>query len=115
MFENLIQLWNDLFELQLMEMKAAHLILLTILLVSGFVLLKAMANSMKEDSSASVKFTKRAVSAFSPKKRASKIVCNHCGRTLDQCACPSNKGVSMSKRIKKYKLEQKARRILGTK
>jgi hypothetical protein len=96
-----------------MEMKASHLILLTILLVSGFALLKAIAKSLKEGSATTLRFTKKIFGLFSAKKRASNMICNYCGRTLDQCSCPSNRGVSMRKRIKKYKLEKKARRILA--
>jgi rRNA maturation protein Nop10 len=44
------------------------------------------------------------------KRKMAETVCPHCGRTLDKCVCPSNKGLSLRTRYKKYKLELKARK-----
>ncbi len=44
------------------------------------------------------------------KRKMASTICPHCGRTLDKCVCPSNKGLSLRVRYKKYKLELKARK-----
>ena len=43
----------------------------------------------------------------SPKKRASQIKCSHCGRTLANCVCASNRNAGYMKRIRKHKKELK--------
>jgi len=113
MLENLQLLWKELFELSLMEMTASHLILLTIILVGGFTALKVIGKRLKEGSSTIFASAKKLTKGLSAKERASHFTCSKCGRTLDKCVCPSNKDLSFSKRIKKYKLEQKARKILN--
>ena len=54
---------------------------------------------------------KSGFSVLSAKNRASKKVCLHCGRTLDKCICPANKGLSNSKKLKKHKLEVRALKL----
>lgn len=46
---------------------------------------------------------------FSIKSRCKKIQCPHCGRSLDRCVCPENRGKSNFKRLSRYQREKKNR------
>jgi hypothetical protein len=45
------------------------------------------------------------------KRRMAKVVCPRCGRHLEKCQCPTNKGLSLKKRYKKYKAEKKLQKL----
>jgi len=111
MFAYLKSLWEGLFSTPLSELNAAQFIIIVIILVSGFSLVKALGENMKSGVLVFHKLSKKAFSSFSVKARAKKIPCPYCSRKLDSCVCISNRGLSLSKRIKKYKLEQKRHKL----
>jgi hypothetical protein len=94
----------------LMEVTPLELIFTAAFAVGIFFIFKALFKVAGQGYKASVKVGKKLLSGWTPKARAAKITCNHCGRTLDKCVCASNKGVSNFKRIRKYKKELKERK-----
>jgi len=83
---------------------------LVFLVYKGLVRLFGVA---KKGAAITLSASKKLLKVFSVKERASKTVCIHCGRTMVNCVCSSNKSVSLGKRLKRQKLEIKLRKQLG--
>jgi predicted RNA-binding Zn-ribbon protein involved in translation (DUF1610 family) len=109
--KDILELWDGMFTAPLDELNIIQVGMAAGMVFLGWKALQAIFKSSKTGSQIVVRIGKVVAKTLSAKNRASKIVCPHCGRTLDKCVCPKNKGVSYSKRIKKYRLEQKAKRL----
>jgi polyferredoxin len=103
-------IWENIFATPLLELRYSQIVVLAIITYIGFRALGIVGRSAHKGSVAIGKAIKSAAVYVSPKGRASRTVCLHCGRTLDKCVCQSNKGLSFSKRLRKHKLELKLRR-----
>jgi hypothetical protein len=104
----LVSLWEGLFSTPIAELNAVQVGVLGLLSFGGIKVLQLLFKTSSAGAKVVAKVTKGFFHVLSPKHRASKKVCMHCGRTLDKCVCPSNKGLSNSQRLKKHKLEVKA-------
>jgi hypothetical protein len=104
----LLSLWEGLFSTPIAELNAVQVGVLGLLSFGGIKVLQLLFKTSKAGAKVVFKGAKSFLHVLSPKHRASKTVCLHCGRTLDKCVCPSNKGLSYSQRLKKHKLEVKA-------
>jgi polyferredoxin len=109
-FEWFSGIWENIFEAPLLGLRYSQVVVLLIITYLGFKALGIVGNSAKRGAAALSKGTSSALEYVSPKGRASRTVCLHCGRTLDKCVCQSNKGLSFSKRLRKHKLEIKLRK-----
>jgi hypothetical protein len=101
-------LWEGIFNTPLAELNGVQLGILVLFFALGWQVLKVLFNTSKDGAKSFSKISKKALYSFSPKAKAAKTVCIHCGRTLDKCVCPSNKNLSYAKRLKKQKLELRA-------
>jgi len=104
-------LWEGLFNKPLMELNAPQIFILVLLSYGFFLAFKVIFASSKTGVKVIYSGASGILKAVSPKHRASKVTCLHCGRTLDKCTCQGNKDVSFSKRLKKHKLELKALKV----
>ena len=111
LFDYLKSLWEGLFSTPIAELNAVQIGVLVLLFLLGWQVLKVLFETSKTGAKTVTKGTKKFLGLFSVKSRASKTVCLHCGRTLDKCVCPSNKNLSLKKRLKKHKLEVKAAKL----
>jgi hypothetical protein len=102
--------WEGIFNTELGMLTAPQIAILVGLSYVGVKAARVVGNSTKKGVVAVGKSVKAAAVYVSPKGRASRAVCIHCGRTLDKCVCQSNKGLSFSKRLRKQKLEIKLRK-----
>jgi len=104
----LVSLWEGLFTTPIAGLNAVQIGVLVILSFGIIKVLNILFKTSKAGAKVLGKSAKGLLYVLSPKHRASKKVCLHCGRTLDKCVCPSNKGLSYSQRLKKHRLEVKA-------
>jgi hypothetical protein len=111
LLEYFVSLWEGIFSTPLAELNGVQLGILVLFFALGWQVLKVLFKTSKDGAKSVGKVAKKVVYSFSSKAKASKTVCLHCGRTLDKCVCPSNKGLSLSKRLKKHKLEVKALKL----
>jgi len=111
LFEYLGTLWQGLFNTPLAELNGVQVGILGLFFALGWQVLKVLFKTSKTGAKSFSKIGKKVLFSFSPKAKAAKTVCLHCGRTLDKCTCPSNKGLSMAKRLKKHNLEIKAAKL----
>jgi hypothetical protein len=106
--EYFASLWDGLFNTPFQDLVIPQ-IWIAVIITLGFIsVFKIIFKSARTGSKVILNGAKSSLRIFSPKHRASKYTCLHCGRTLDKCVCPTNKDVSYAKRIKKHKLELKA-------
>jgi hypothetical protein len=108
LIEYFASLWEGLFNTPFQELVIPQIWIAVIISLGFVAAVKVIFKSAKTGGRVVFEGAKSSLKVFSPKHRASKHVCLHCGRTLDKCVCPTNKDVSYSKRIKKHKLEVKA-------
>jgi len=99
---------------EILEYNLANLTILQLLLVALFIylmikLLKAMFKNTDKALKTSWNGVKKV--ATWKKRKMLETPCTRCGRTLDKCVCPSNKGLSVSKRYKKHKAELKLQKL----
>jgi polyferredoxin len=102
--------WEGIFRTGIGEMTAPQAAIIAGLGYVGLRAAKLVGSSAKKGTVAVGKAVSATAAYVSPKGRASRTVCLHCGRTLDKCVCQSNKGLSFSKRLRKHKLEIKLRK-----
>lgn len=107
----LVSLWEGIFSTPLAELTGVQVGILVLVYLLLWQVLKVLFKTSKNGAKVVSKAAKKVLFSFSPKARAAKTVCIHCGRTLDKCVCPSNKNLSYSKRLKKQKLEIKAAKL----
>lgn len=110
LFGTVSNFWEILSEYPLAYLTGLEFIFLLAFVYGSYKLAKYMFKTVFSGLSTSGSIVKKM--AHYNQVRASKIVCPHCGRTLDKCVCPTNKGVSNGERIRKYKKEKKARKLL---
>jgi hypothetical protein len=104
-------LWSGLFSRPISELNGVQIGVLVLVYLLGWQVLKVLYKTSRKGASVIVTGTGNFLKLFSTKTKASKTVCLHCGRTLDKCICQSNKTLSLSKRLKKHKLELRALKI----
>jgi hypothetical protein len=107
----LVSLWEGIFSTPIAELNGVQVGILVLAFMLGWQVLKVLFETSKKGVATLSKTSKKVLFSFSPKARAAKTVCLHCGRTLDKCVCPSNKNLSLSKRLKKHKLEAQAAKL----
>ena len=103
-FDNIGAWFAELYTMPLGSMEPWRFILMILITIVGgilsFFILKA-----------ALKFLKHVVifvaNIFSAKTRCKKVMCPHCGRTLDRCVCDLNKHRSYVSRLYHYKKEKK--------
>lgn len=103
-------IWDNIFATPLLELRYSQVIVLIIITYASLKALGIVGKSAHKGSVAAAKAVGSAALYISPRGRASRTVCIHCGRTLDKCVCQSNKGLSFSKRLRKQGLELKLRK-----
>lgn len=108
--EWLAGVWENIFNTGLGELSAPQIAILVGLSYAGLKAATVVGKASKKGAVAVGKAVRGAAFYVSPKGRASRTVCLHCGRTLDKCVCQSNKGLSYSKRLRKHNLELKLRK-----
>jgi hypothetical protein len=115
MFEPIVSFFSNFWEIfttqELAYMTGLEVVMLTLITLGTLRVLKYSLATAKTGATVIVK-TGGSLGKVN-QIRASKIVCNHCSRTLDKCVCANNKGVGFGKRISKYKKEQKLLKKLG--
>jgi hypothetical protein len=109
-YEWFMNIWENIFDKPLLELRYSQIILLVIISYAAFKALGVVGKTAGSGTKALAKGFVAAAAYVSPKGRASRTVCLHCGRTLDKCVCPTNKGLSYSKRLRKHSLELKLRK-----
>lgn len=72
----------------------------------GLLAVKAIFKTSKEG----IVGFKRFANKRSKRNIAKKEMCNHCGRTLDKCACPDKKNWSLRKKLRNKRREERLRR-----
>jgi hypothetical protein len=97
--------WDILTEIPLSDMTGVQVLLLGAILWVSFGVVKSLFSPAKQGAAILQDTAKSILHPY--KAAASKTVCLHCGRTLDKCVCPTNKGVSLRNRLKKHKQELK--------
>lgn len=101
-------LWDNLFNTPFEDLVIPQIWIAVALTIGFIAAAKVIFKSANTGGRVIYTGLKKSAVLFSPKHRASKVTCLHCGRTLDKCTCQGNKDVSFSKRLKKHKLELKA-------
>lgn len=97
----IVNFFTDIFvRLSIGEMNGFELALLVLFSYLGFLLLKKVAKWILTALKVIYHFTKNILSA---KEKCKKIQCVKCGRTLDRCICPQNKGRSSIGKLIDYK------------
>jgi hypothetical protein len=108
-------IWENIFSTPLFQLRYSQIIVLAIISYLAFRALGIVGKTAKKGAAAVSRGVASGIEYVSPKGRASRTVCLHCGRTLDKCICPTNKGLSYSKRLRKHGLELKLRKAASVK
>jgi hypothetical protein len=101
--------WDIISNQPLMQMTPLEFFVLAIFSFFLFLLLKQLFVVSAQGAKTSWKHAKKLVGWR--KRKMANTICPRCGRTLERCTCPSNKGVSLRKRYKKYKAEKKLQKL----
>lgn len=105
--EKLRALFNNLFNSPIGELTIYEIIIAILLAVLAAFLVKKIIKLLVIGFK---KFFRGIGRSLSLKKRCSKIVCRKCGRSLDNCICLENRGLSLRSRLYNYHRSERLRR-----
>lgn len=111
--QELINIFKNFWEIistqPLMEMTPLQFFVLALFSFFFFLILKQLFSVSSQGAKTSWKALKKLPGLR--KRKMAKTICPRCGRTLEHCQCPGNKGLTVKQRYKKYKAEQKLQKL----